>query len=71
VSNVACIVTDCFGDAIWWLVAEDADYRPPQSAFSCDNREHLMSAIGAILDELMVSAGAIKFQVSEEGFPSA
>jgi hypothetical protein len=70
VSNQPCAAESCPRDAIWWLVAEDAGHRPPQRAFSCDDREHLILAIGAIMDELMVSAGAINFQVSEDGFPT-
>ena len=71
VSKRACTDEHCSADAIWWLVAEDAGHRPPQTAFSCDNGEHLRSAIGAIFDGLMVSAGTINFQVSEDGFPNA
>lgn len=68
-SNQPCAYVHCSLDAIWRLEAEDAGHRPPQVAFSCDNREHLHSALGAIFDELMVSAGTIEFQVSEDGFP--
>lgn len=68
-SNQLCVDKDCSLDAIWWLVAEDAGHRPPQAAFSCDNREHLLAAIGGIMDNLMVCAGTINFQVSEDGFP--
>ena len=70
-SKQACLDEHCSAVAIWWLVAEDAGHRPPQVAFSCDNEEHLRAAIGTIMNELMVSAGAINFQVSEDGFPRA
>jgi hypothetical protein len=58
-SKLLC--TSCSRDAIWRLEAEDA-----RVAWSCDNSEHLRSAIGVVIDGL--SEGTINFQVSEDGF---
>lgn len=64
-----CVNEDCSDYAMWRLDAADADHRPSQVAFACDYQKHLLAAVGKIMDNLMVCAGTINFQMSEEGFP--
>ena len=68
-SNQPCDGQTCPYSAIWRLEAPDAGQRPPQIAFACDKRDCLLAAVGKVIDGLMVSAGTINFQVSEDGFP--